>query len=495
MNPGATAAKPVACTLCKRPFPSRNVLFRHLRDPSNDCGNQVLSNGGIAMGSSKNHSANDLRQSLLSVQGASLLAKEKASGRSGETRVQSKKKSKRKKHSSTDEFTTAHQQELWMGGIPSNYATEKAVSRILWGNIRSGEPVPVVKIVVRKGWRGKRTGASDEGGATREKQWVGYAIIAFATEEDAAKALTLFQGRKLEEGFTMRLKPAQPRKRLRRGPGGEGAKSSQGISFAPLNPEEDPPLESQLMPLRTEQLVQRLSSLQKFYDSFMADTKFPGKDTKRRIEQIATCTPLLRAEDTDGSMRKRLAMYHASVSVRTRRHKGKPVPPKIRDTLLLQLQTLRWPTKRHRKTVNSQQYLVICRGRTPYPDFAGLHASCEQLMQWADSAFAYTHIAVTKNFDGSPHTDNLDTSYQYTISLGDFTLGGQLCVEQPSEENGIDRIVEVVDTHDKIACCDGRYVHWVRGHGGGDRYSLVFFTLDPDVATAPDGAVRMFAAP
>eukprot|EP00945_MAST-04E_sp_MAST-4E-sp1_P003675 g3675.t1 len=256
----------------------------------------------------------DDQQSLLSVQGASLLAKEKASGRSGETRVQSKKKSKRKKHSSTDEFTTAHQQELWMGGIPSNYATEKAVSRILWGNIRSGEPVPVVKIVVRKGWRGKRTGASDEGGATREKQWVGYAIIAFATEEDAAKALTLFQGRKLEEGFTMRLKPAQPRKRLRRGPGGEGAKSSQGISFAPLNPEEDPPLESQLMPLRTEQLVQRLSSLQKFYDSFMADTKFPGKDTKRRIEQIATCTPMLRAEDTDGSMRKRLAMYHASVS-------------------------------------------------------------------------------------------------------------------------------------------------------------------------------------
>ena len=68
-------------------------------------------------------------------------------------------------------------------------------------------------------------------------------------------------------------------------------------------------------------------------------------------------------------------------------------------------------------------------------------------------------------------------------------------MEQPSEENGIDRIVEVVDTHDKIACCDGRYVHWVRGHGGGDRYSLVFFTLDPDVATAPDGAVRMFAAP
>ena len=34
-------------------------------------------------------------------------------------------------------------------------------------------------------------------------------------------------------------------------------------------------------------------------------------------------------------------------------------------------------------------------------------------------AFArYTHIAVTKNFRGSPHMDHQDISYQYAIALG-----------------------------------------------------------------------------
>jgi hypothetical protein len=33
----------------------------------------------------------------------------------------------------------------------------------------------------------------------------------------------------------------------------------------------------------------------------------------------------------------------------------------------------------------------------------------------------------------------------------------------------------VVDTHNRIARVDGRYVHWVRGCGGGDRYSLIFY--------------------
>ena len=33
-------------------------------------------------------------------------------------------------------------------------------------------------------------------------------------------------------------------------------------------------------------------------------------------------------------------------------------------------------------------------------------------------------------------------------------------------------------------------MHWVRGHGGGDRYSLVFYTLDPEAFTIPGSALR-----
>lgn len=38
-------------------------------------------------------------------------------------------------------------------------------------------------------------------------------------------------------------------------------------------------------------------------------------------------------------------------------------------------------------------------------------------------------LQVTKNFVGSPHTDMLDTTVQYTVSLGEFAEGGQLCVD------------------------------------------------------------------
>ena len=50
--------------------------------------------------------------------------------------------------------------------------------------------------------------------------------------------------------------------------------------------------------------------------------------------------------------------------------------------------------------------------------------------------------------------------------------------------------MEVLDTKNRVASMDGRFVHWVRGHSGGDRYSLVFYSLDPDAATPPLSALR-----
>ena len=119
-------------------------------------------------------------------------------------------------------------------------------------------------------------------------------------------------------------------------------------------------------------------------------------------------------------------------------------------------------------------------------------------MAWADSEFSYTHVAITKNFIGSPHVDNLDTTYQYTISLGSFNTGGELCVESRGGNGsggggsggGDGTRIEVISTHDRVASMDGRFVHWVRGHSGGDRYSLVFYSLDQTVATKAVSALR-----
>ena len=35
-----------------------------------------------------------------------------------------------------------------------------------------------------------------------------------------------------------------------------------------------------------------------------------------------------------------------------------------------------------------------------------------------------------------------------------------------------------METKDRVARVDGRFVHWVRGYGEGVRYSLIFFATD-----------------
>ena len=54
------------------------------------------------------------------------------------------------------------------------------------------------------------------------------------------------------------------------------------------------------------------------------------------------------------------------------------------------------------------------------------------------------------------------------MSLGDFSGGGQLCVESDAQT------VTVIDTHNRIAKMDGRFPHWVTGFEG-ERYSIIYY--------------------
>jgi hypothetical protein len=88
-----------------------------------------------------------------------------------------------------------------------------------------------------------------------------------------------------------------------------------------------------------------------------------------------------------------------------------------------------------------------------------------RVLHWADPRFQYDRLAVTKNFTGSPHVDKDDVTFQYAVSLGDFgDLGGELVVES---EDGAFRWE--VDTRDRVARVDGRFVHWVRGYDSPEK--------------------------
>ena len=64
------------------------------------------------------------------------------------------------------------------------------------------------------------------------------------------------------------------------------------------------------------------------------------------------------------------------------------------------------------------------------------------------------------------------------------SIAGYLCVECEDY-----RRVMVVDTHNKMARIDGRFVHWVRSFGpaGCDRYSLIFYATAGEGAATPRG--------
>jgi hypothetical protein len=98
-----------------------------------------------------------------------------------------------------------------------------------------------------------------------------------------------------------------------------------------------------------------------------------------------------------------------------------------------------------------------------------LRACCEDIMvNFAEKDFEYDSLAITKNFVASPHVDKDDMSYQFALSLGDFDSGGELMVE-----NRLGTKRYRVNTKNRIAKCDGRSCHWVRGYSG-DRYRGFF---------------------
>ena len=98
-----------------------------------------------------------------------------------------------------------------------------------------------------------------------------------------------------------------------------------------------------------------------------------------------------------------------------------------------------------------------------------------EIIAGVDSQFAeaYTAIAVTKQFEGSPHIDTENVAPFYGLSLGDFT-GGEVCVESGALE------VTQVETRRRLGKIDGRYPHWVAPHMG-ERYSIIYYVSSGEV--------------
>ena len=113
----------------------------------------------------------------------------------------------------------------------------------------------------------------------------------------------------------------------------------------------------------------------------------------------------------------------------------------------------------------------------------------KELLHRVDPSFEFTSVQVNKNFRGLPHRDKHDVTYQYALSLGDF-CGGELLAE-----TGDPNIVVAFDTRGRPTRLDGRRVHWVAPHTGGDRYSLIMYAVKGEPTPVSDETDALFVRP
>ena len=254
-----------------------------------------------------------------------------------------------------------------------------------------------------------------------------------------------------------------------------------------------PTLLAQLTPLSTPAILWRLHS------SFGIGTGRPdddyaavGSSRDTLLQRLATAY-----EERAAAMGSTpvAATGHASSRCRREvRHQGASVPEALCDRLLEALRGAKWASQTDRPKVAASGYIVLERESSPRVEGDGdggggerrresagerrRRAKREQhgalwdavvaLVGHLDPGFAWTGVALSNGFRGSPHVDTYDLSYQWAVSLGDFE-GGELCIESAPDEVG------VVDTRRKPAKVDGRYIHWVAPWSGEERYSVIIY--------------------
>ena len=91
-----------------------------------------------------------------------------------------------------------------------------------------------------------------------------------------------------------------------------------------------------------------------------------------------------------------------------------------------------------------------------------------RMVKAVDPDYTFSSMQVNKNFRGQPHRDKGDHSYQYALSLGNFT-GGELLIETDDPQR-----LTIFETKDRLTKCDGRRPHWVAPYFG-TRYSLIMY--------------------
>ena len=115
--------------------------------------------------------------------------------------------------------------------------------------------------------------------------------------------------------------------------------------------------------------------------------------------------------------------------------------------------------------------LVKGTGLAQHPQLLALWRALRKLVRRVDPNYTFISVQVNRNFGGSVHKDRSDRTYQYALSLGNFS-GGELVMSTDDASVYVRH-----NTRGRLTRCDGRHPHWVTAHKGGPRYSVIMYNV------------------
>ena len=416
----------VACDACGETFDSRNALFRHLRSSAGSCRAEEADD--VASTSSAPALGKKALASVFGrLSGNTEGAPARAGGRKRECdmskdeiralNARRRARAERRKDAlaAAGGGEDASERELWIGGLRGRATTRRGFADAIWRAmpVGCGYPAPQVKTVHARAYR-------------VDGEWVGYGFAAARDEAEAGALMRALDGTivELDDGVksTLKVRPACPRK-------------GSGRTQTPT------PTESRVGEHPDEREI------------FLAWTS-------KALERRAIAREMTQEElVVDAMTRERSYINLRGVQVNA------DATSRLKDELF----ATKWPAQSHRKSVRSEGYIVLKRDTFSDDPYKSLKLACEELMQSVDPSFPYDSLAITSGFTSSPHVDKEDQSFQYSMSFGDFSGGGELCVES---RDGTTRYA--IDTRERLAKFDGRSVHWVRSFSG-KRFSVVWY--------------------
>ena len=430
----------IRCEMCGKIFKSRNLVFKHLRDPGSNCGNSIFAQG----------------QSLPIAPSIQKKKKKKEVGHNNNNstalirhRARTGKTAQHATSSST----------VWFGDLPLPWTRAGGKYKRLRALIRQylprDIPQPWIKLVVRKAYRKRSelknpttttttitnvTEETEEEAQQHDKErikdeYLGYAIIVFRCDEEAETIRKSLDGVQINSNHVFPQQQQQqkaghsimPEKQ-------EDCNDIQLPSFVikvrPANngdtkitPQlrqigQDPPLIEQLRPFTIDELKRRIIHLQKINtvhnnndddddddinQGTFNDEKKYNKEALN-VDNNKNNNTKLGSSSNDNDIQTQELLLHQAVQLyksisptRTEiKHQGKLVPESLTKPLLEILTSLKWKVPNERGHLNAERYLVLPTNVTNDRFYGDLRQTCMDLMQWVDPSYFYSGIAVVR---------------------------------------------------------------------------------------------------